>query len=132
MTFFENELMKMFGRNEMLSDVRCVGNALFGRLTPDTIAKIEFKTSGVHGEYTGALIKIINPKIGEVDRQTLDFNDVFCRSKQKRAYIWDMGSDGQQWYNYKPDASDYKALNRAANQYLEMFAEPVQDMQMGM
>ena len=36
------------------------------------------------------------------------------------------------WKNFKPTKQHYDAINLAAEQYLEMFAEPVQGMQMGM
>lgn len=47
MTFFESELMKMFGKNTAMTDIRCTGNVLIGRLTQDTIAKISFITNNI-------------------------------------------------------------------------------------
>lgn len=113
-----------------MSDIRCTGNALLGRLTDDTIAKISFATNNIHGQYESALIKIINPKSGEVDRQSLNFGNVFGQSK-KGIYIYDDDRDVY-WRGIVPSRQDYKAMNSAAEQYLEMFAEPVQGMQMGM
>jgi len=132
MTFFENELAKMFGESEFMSDIRCTGNALIGRLTDDTIAKISFIDNNIRGHYESVLIKIINPKSGEVDRQSIKFNDVFKCSAKERIYIWDTDNEITRWYNFKPTMQHYDAINRAAEQYLEMFAEPVQSMQMGM
>ncbi len=132
MTFFEKELTKMFGENEYLSDIRCTGNALIGRLTENTIAKITFAANGTHGNYESALIKVINPKIGEVDRHNINFNDVFGHPPREKIYIWD-GEDGTIfWCNFKPAKSHYDTINRAAEKYLEMFSEPIQDMQMRM
>lgn len=132
MTFFENELMKMFGKNAALSDVRCVGNSLIGRLTPDTVAKISFITSNISRQYTAALIKVINPKSGEVDRQSINFCDAFERSRKEGIHIWDSGDGMTCWHNFTPSRQNYDAINRAAEQYLEMFLEPVQDMDMSM
>ena len=87
MTFFENELKKMFGNNSVMTDIRYVGNTLIGRLTDDTIAKISFTTNNIHGQYESALIKIINPKSGEVDRQSINFNDAFRCSTKEKIYI---------------------------------------------
>ncbi len=130
MTFFENELKKMFGNNSVMTDIRYVGNALLGRLTDDTIAKISFISINIHGQYESALIKIINPKSGEVDRQALNFREIFGLSKED-IYIWnDYGK--LSWYCFKPSSQNYKAMNNAAEQYLEMFAEPVQGMNMSM
>ena len=59
--------MKMFGKNTALSDIRCTGNALMGRLTPNTIAKISFITEKISGHYTSAVIKVI---IRKAERST--------------------------------------------------------------
>ncbi len=105
MTFLEKELLKMFGENAALSDIRCVGNALIGRLTDDTIAKISFITNNIHGQYESALIKIINPKSGEVDRQALNFRETFGLPKQS-IYIWD-DYGKLSWYCFTPNSQNY-------------------------
>ncbi len=130
MTFFENELKKMFGNSSVMTDIRYVGNALLGRLTDDTIAKISFVNSISHGHYPGVVIQVINPKSGEVDRHGLNFGNVFGQSK-KGIYIKD-DDRNVYWCGIVPSSQSYKAMHNAAEQYLEMFAEPVQDMQMGM
>lgn len=130
MTFFENELKKMFGNNSVMTYIRYVGNALLVRLTDDTIAKISFVKSIYHGQYPGVVIQVINPKSGEVDRQGLNFSNVFGQSK-KGIYIKDDDREVN-WCGIVPSSQNYKTMNSAAEQYLEMFAEPVQGMQMGM
>ncbi len=130
MTFFENELKKMFGNSSVMTDIRYVGNALLGRLTDDTIAKISFITGIVHGNYVSALIQVINTKTGEVDRQALKFREIFGLPKED-IHIWD-DYGKLSWYCFTPSSQNYKAMHNAAEQYLEMFAEPIQDMQMGM
>ena len=132
MTFFENELMKMFGKNEALTDIRCVGNTLVGRLTPDTIAKISFITTGFQGKYTTVQIKVINPQSGEVDRQGINLCEAFGFSRKQGIHIWDSGDGMTRWNNFTPNKQSYEDINRAAQQYLEMFLEPVQDMGMSM
>lgn len=129
MTFFENELKKMFGNNSALTDIRYVGNALVGRLTEDTIAKIKFITGSQYGYYPSLLITVLNPKSGEVDRQTLKFSDVF--GQPKGVYVYDNDREAY-WCGFKPGSQDYKKINCAAEQYLEMFLELVQDMGMSM
>lgn len=132
MTFFENELMKMFGKNEALTDIRCVGNALIGRLTRDTIAKISFITTGYHGHYTNVLIQVINPQTGEVDRHGINLNEAFGFSKKQGIHIYDSDDGMVRWCNFTPSNKNYKDINRTIEQYLEMFLEPVQGMQMNM
>lgn len=132
MTFFENELKKMFGKNEALTDIRYVGNTLVGRLTSDTIAKISFSKTIVHGEYPGVLIKVINPQSGEIDNHSINFCDVFGRSRKENIHIWDSDDGMICWNKFSPSRQNYEDINRAAQQYLEMFLEPVQDMGMSM
>ena len=132
MTFFETELMKMFGKNTALSDIRCTGNALLGRLTPETIAKVGFATSRVAGEYTSVRISVINPRIGEVDSQTINFCDVFNYPRKEYIYIWGPNDEQPRWSRFKPSQKNYEAINYAAQQYLEMFSEPVQGIGMTM
>ncbi|MCM1167146.1 MAG: hypothetical protein NC299_16470 [Lachnospiraceae bacterium] len=130
MTFFENELKKMFGNNSALTDIRYVGNALVGRLTDDTIAKISFKTGDVHGKFESALVQIINTKTGEIDRQSLNFRDTLGIT-ESTVYAWEYRGEVS-WYGFKPSERDYESMNQAAEQYLEMFLEPVQDMRLSM
>lgn len=124
--------MKMFGKNEALTDIRCVGNALMGRLTRDTIAKISFITTGYHGHYTNVLIQVINPQTGEIDRLGINLSEGLGFTRKQGIQIYDSDDGNVRWYNYAPDEEDYKDINRAAQKYLEMFVEPVQSMQMNM
>lgn len=132
MTFFENELMKMFGKNTAMTDIRCTGNTLIGRLTPDIIAKITFVTTGIHEIYTTALIKVINPQSGEIDRQNINFCDAFGCPRNQDVHIWSSDDGMVRWCNFTPNKQSYEAINRAAQQYLELFLEPVHDMGMNM
>lgn len=124
--------MKMFGKNEALTDIRCVGNALIGRLTRDTIAKISFITTGYHGHYTNVLIQVINPQTGEVDRHGINLSEVFGTSGKRNIYIYDPESDKPYWHGVTPNSKSYEDINHIVQQYLEMFLEPVQGLQMSM
>lgn len=46
--------------------------------------------------------------------------------------IWDSGDGMTCWHKFTPSRQNYDAINRAAEQYPEMFFEPVQDMDMSM
>ena len=131
MTFFENELMKMFGKNTALSDIRCAGNALIGRLTPETIAKVSFTTSRKAEEYTSIKVSVINPRLGEVDAHTFNMSDCLGISRSNKVYIWNDNGDCW-WCNFTPDKQKYAMMNREVEKYLEMFSEPVQGMNMSM
>ena len=132
MTFFETELMKMFGKNTALSDIRCTGNALLGRLTPETIAKVSFATSMEADKYTSIKVSVINTRIGAVDTHTINFCDAFNRPREDKIYIWSPNDEQPRWYIFKPNQKNYEQINLAAQQYLEMFSEPVQEMGMAM
>lgn len=119
----------MFGNNSALTDIRYVGNSLVGRLTDETIAKITFVSSIQHGHYPSLRVAVINPKNGEVDAQTLNFSDVF--GQPKGVYVCDNDREVY-WRGFTPGSQEYKTINCAAEQYLEMFLEPVQDMGMSM
>ena len=124
--------MKMFGKNTALSDIRFTGNALMGRLTPNTIAKISFITEKISGHYTSAVIKVINPKSGEVDRHSINFCDAFNYPRKDYIHIWAPDNEQPRWSQFKPSQKNYEAINHAAEQYLEMFSEHVQEMGMTM
>ena len=125
------ELTKIFGKNKALSDIRCTGNALIGRLTPETIAKVSFATSRVANEYTSIKVSVINPQIGEVDTQIINMSDCLGVSQSNKVYIWSDNGDCW-WRNFTPDNQKYAMLNREVEKYLEMFCEPVQGMNMSM
>ncbi|MCM1167504.1 MAG: hypothetical protein NC299_15330 [Lachnospiraceae bacterium] len=130
MTFFENEIKKMFGKNSALTDIGYMGNTLLGRLTENAFVKISLFPSVCHGEYSALLIQVINPKNGEVDRQRLNFSDGFGEP-EKSTYIREIYGDSF-WQGFTPTQENYEAINRAVEQYLEMFLEPVQEMTMSM
>lgn len=135
-TIFTRELEKICKDMDMLYDCRFAGNVFIGRLTDETIAKIFFDTSGIRNEYGRIHMKIVNTRLGEVNSQSVFVSDVFTKaSRQAPQHIYRPKDlpDGQcGWRNYNPTPQDYKNLRAEMYSYLEMFAEPVQEMRMGM
>lgn len=135
-TIFTRELEKICKDMDMLYDCRFAGNVFMGRLTDETIAKIYFDTSGIRNEYDRIHMKIVNTRLGEVNSQSVFVSDVFTKaSRQAPPHIYrpkDLPDNQCGWYNYKPMSQDYKNLRAEMYSYLEMFAEPVQEMRMGM
>lgn len=138
MTFFEQELRKIFGKDMGLSDIRTVGNACYGRLSEDLRMKANFSTGRVADQYVMLKITVLNRHEGVVDSIALHFSDLWGRKKVENPnfregiypHIWKNGGDTE-WYVYKPDAGDYGQLSRAARDYLDVFREPAQEPQMG-
>lgn len=127
MNFFENELKKICGSCDTLSDKRYVGRACLGRIDENITAKIEFVTLGVADQYTALRASVINRNEGKIDSVTIRLKDVMAAPNP---HIWD--DYGKiEWYGYKPTAEDYKNLSESVDSYLEAFA-PVEEMGMKM
>lgn len=133
MTFFEKELLAMFGNSRHMQNIRCMGNTLFGKLAPYTIAKICFETTNTIGEYDRVYIRIINTQRGIIDEQYIDMADVFTASEKNQQHIRCDTFDGSGRYNsspswtknIKPTPKDYENMHNEVEKYLEMFIEPV-------
>lgn len=138
MTFFEQELQKIFRKGMGLSDIRIVGNACYGRLSEDIRMKAYFDTGRVADQYVMLKITMLNRNEGPIDSVALRFSDLWGKKKVNNPnfrdgiypHIWKDGGKPE-WYVYKPNADDYGQLSRAASDYLDVFREPVQEPQMG-
>ncbi len=127
MNFFENELKKICGSCDTLSDKRYVGRACLGRIDENITAKIEFTTLVFSDQYTALRASVINRNEGKIDSVTIWLKDVMAAPNP---HIWD--DYGKiEWYGYKPTAADYKNLSESVDSYLDAFA-PVEEMGMKM
>ena len=101
MTFFENELKKMFDSCDFITDKTYSGKTMLGKLDDDLRIKISFVTTGYADHYTALRVRIINRTDGEVDSETFKFGDII--GKQKTAidridpYIWSYRGEDK-WY----------------------------------
>ena len=138
MTFFEQELQKLFGKGTGLSDVRIVGNAYYGRLSGDIRVKIHFTNTFSSDNYDALKVVLINRREGPIDSMALHFSDLWGIRMVNNPnfrdgvcpHIWKDGGDVK-WYIYKPTEADYRQLSGAVSDYLDVFREPVQEPQMG-
>ena len=71
MTFFEQELKKIFRKDMGLSDIRIVGNACYGRLSGDIRMKAAFATGRVADQYEMLKITMLNRREGPIDSVAL-------------------------------------------------------------
>lgn len=127
MNFFENELKKICGSCDTLSDKRYVGRACIGRIDENITAKIEFVTLGVADQYTALRASVINRNEGKIDSLTIRLKEIMS---DHDPHIWDNYGNFE-WYGYKLTAADYKSLSESVDSYLEAFA-PVEEMGMKM
>lgn len=138
MTFLEQELKKMVGKEPAFTEQRYVGNACYGRLTDNIRVKVNFQTGGIADHYDRLKVTLLNRNEGIIDSMVLTFQDVLGIKKTSNPnfrdgvnpHIWSYGRETK-WYVYQLGEADYKKMSEAVNTYLEVFKEPVETMQMG-
>lgn len=138
MTFLEQELKKMVGKEPAFTEQRYVGNACYGRLTDNIRVKVNFQTGGIADHYDRLKVTLLNRNEGIIDSMVLTFQDVLGIKKISNPnfrdgvnpHIWSYGRETK-WYVYQPGEADYKKMSEEVNTYLEVFKEPVETMQMG-
>jgi hypothetical protein len=131
MSFFDNELRKIFGESPQIRDARFVGRACIGRLGDAVNVKLRFVAPGKCDHYEGIRVTVFNRSEGKIDEHTFLFGDILGRKAVCNPnfpeglvpHIWtdDAKSD---WYVYKPNADDRRAMAGAVGDYLETFLEP--------
>ncbi|GHV39795.1 hypothetical protein FACS189490_03950 [Clostridia bacterium] len=129
MGFFEVELQKLFGNCSRIRDARFVGRACVGRLGETTNVKVQFVTLNTHEKYEALKATVFNRNEGVIDASAFRFGDVLGKKEVNSRYIKDIVPhvwtyDGtSEWYAYKPNAADYRALAAVVNSYLEVFLD---------
>lgn len=103
MNFFEGELHRMFGSNDIIHDPKIVGRTLLGRLDDDLRVKLQFVSTEVHKHYDAIQVSILNRTDGLVDRETMLFGDIIgtkmTRSSDKvNPYMWEESIGKAYWY----------------------------------
>lgn len=138
MTFFEQELRKLFDHDTVFADVKFVGNTCYGRLTDNIRVKINFQTGRIADHYDRLNVTLLNRSEGPIDSMVICFHDLWGRKQTSNPnfregvspYIWRDGNRTD-WYVYHPNKNDYRQLTEAVGTYLSVFQEPVQGQQMG-
>lgn len=138
MTKFEQELRRMFDHDTVFSQTRFVGNACYGRLTDQIRVKIHFQAGMVADNYNRLKVTLLNRNEGVIDSMVLKFQDLWGMKKVSNpnfpqgvsVHLWRYGNEVD-WYVYHPTETDYQKLVGAVKTYLEVFQEPVEELQMG-
>lgn len=138
MTFFEQELRRLFNHDAVFADTRFVGNACYGRLSADICVKINFATCGCADHYEALKVTLLNRNEGQIDSMLLSFRDMWGMKRVNNPnfregvspHMWTYNNKTE-WYAYQPKQTDYKQLADAVRTYLEVFQEPVQNQRIG-
>ena len=72
MTFYEQELKKLFGGSNVIRDAKYSGKTLLGRIDDELRVKLQFVYTETRDHYNALRLKIINRTDGEVDAETFN------------------------------------------------------------
>ena len=126
-------MRELFGKSEILSDIKYTGNTCIARLNKDLRVKLQFVTTGYADHNTAICASIINRSDGLVDKQTFRFRDMVpARSKDATfgrdyPHIW--VCDGKaDWYGQPLSAVEQRLVRNEILNYVDMYL----DMEMSM
>lgn len=129
MTFYEQELKKLFGDSDVIRDAKYSGKTLLGRIDDELRVKLQFVYTGTRDHYNSLRLKIINRKDGEVDAETFKFSDILVGNPAyqnnpfaKEIHIWESNGKAD-WYGYRPSPAAYQKIADTVNDYISMYQE---------
>ena len=124
MTFYEQELMKIFGDSMLLSaDTTSSGKTMISKIGKDLRAKIQFVTTNVADNYDTLKVSIINRTEGVIDEQRFRLVDIMGVKNGVAPHVWECSHEKTDWYRYHPTDSDYEKIQAQVEGYIEMFAD---------
>lgn len=118
MTFYEQELRKLFADGTVIGSPTFAGRACLGTLGKDLRARVQFVTSGHADHYDVISVTVLNRTDGVVDKLRLRLKDVLGVKQVPGnpnfrsgvlPYIWD-DYGKVEWYAFRPSAADYTAM----------------------
>lgn len=125
MTFFEKELRKILDPLKMA--VVYVGGESAYIPLPTVKIRVDFHYSHTYQHYDELLIKVINPKSGDVDINTIKFKDVWGFKSGNfpgggiNPHAWTYHNETE-WYAYHPTESDYKTLRAEVKKFIDIYS----------
>ena len=129
MTFYEQELRRIFGDSELLSaDTVSSGKTMISKIGEDLRVKIQFATSGYADHYSGLRVSILNRTEGVVDEQYFKFSDIIGIHNEVAPHIWEYNASDIKWYRYQPTDQDYGKIQEEVEGYISMYADETMDM----
>jgi len=133
MTFYEQELRKLFADGTVIGSPKFTGRACLGTLGKDLRARVQFVTSGHADHYDVISVTVLNRTDGVVDKLRLRLKDVLGVKQVPgnpnfrngvAPHIWE-DSGKVEWYAFRPSAADYSAMRQAVSEYLGVFRDRV-------
>lgn len=118
MTFYEQELRKLFADGTVIGSPKFTGRACLGTLGKDLRARVQFVTSGHADHYDVISVTVLNRTDGVVDKLRLRLKDVLGVKQVPgnpnfrngvAPHIWE-DSGKVEWYAFRPSAADYLSL----------------------
>ena len=131
MTFYEQELRKLFADGTVIGNPKFTGRACLGTLGKDLRARVQFVTSGHADHYDVISVTVLNRTDGVVDKLRLRLKDVLGVKQVPgnpnfrngvAPHIWE-DSGKVEWYAFRPSAADYSAMRQAVSEYLDVFRD---------
>ena len=131
MTFYEQELRKLFADGTVIGSPKFTGRACLGTLGKDLRARVQFVTSGHADHYDAISVTVLNRTDGVVDKLRLRLKDILGVKQVPGnpnfrngvdPHIWD-DYGKVSWYVYHPTRQDYEILSDAVSDYLEVFQD---------
>lgn len=124
--FYERQLKIMFGNSDVLAaSAIFAGKAMVSKIGNGLLAKVEFVTARVSGQYEGLKLSIINRNDGLVDVQTFLFYEIIGLkglARDRKPHIWD-DSGKAQWFGYEPSHSEFESIASKVEDYVKMYAD---------
>ena len=124
MTFYEQELKKLFGGSDLIRDTKYSGKTLLGKIDDELRIKLQFVYTGTRDHYNALRLKIINRTDGEVDAETFKFSDILGGNPAyqnnpfaREIHIWENNGKAD-WYGYRPSPADDDTTLILYNGYL--------------
>ncbi len=133
MNFYEGEMRKMFGENDLLSDLTFIGKTMIGKLDENRVVKLEFVSTTFKDKYDAISAQIIDKFGGVIDKQRIKFSDVIGMYNRGNNYdpvephMWRYGQRDE-WYT--PISNPQKQeIADAVMSYVEMYQDSSLAMQ---
>lgn len=133
MTFYEQELRKLFADGMVIGSPKFTGRACLGTLGKDLRVRVQFVTSGYADHYDAISVTVLNRTDGVVDKLRLRLKDILGIKQVPgnpnfrngvSPHIWEDGGKAE-WYAFRPTAADYSAMRQAVSEYLDVFRDRV-------
>ena len=88
MNLFENEMRKMFGETDIVTDKKFTGKTMLGKLDDDKLLKLQFISTNSYEHYDAILVSIIGKNEGVLDKETIRFSVAADSKKLNRTCVY--------------------------------------------